>query len=373
MSDRFRRFSDWTDIELLCDSGLASDLRPFFAGRHVADRMDGVRQAINEIRTNWDRYQTFMRDLRESFLAGGESGMVDLPELEALFGSVKEWDSGVGGRTGDDFSAIRLYASSVGYALIFAALNRVFRSERLLAGSLRLRSAVFLVELLTIDLFNYRQVTPEADEFQAVVYRGMSVSDRQLRMFREATLGPVEQRYVSIPLGLASASTDYEQAASFALSQGARDSDGRALVWKINVASLDRESLKTYKAAAPDSIVTSICAVPIHALSPFPAEKEVLLRGPFFQMLALEAPDWRIAKGVYMLEAMMMNSNRDHLTALASNEGRDRRVRDLFRTLVAMRRAELCADWAADRGMADDSRAYRAMALAGRRKVESCF
>jgi hypothetical protein len=371
--DRLDRFGDWRQLQRLCLSGLTPEERPFFAGRHVADRMDSVRRAINEIRTNWHRYDTFMLDLRESFLTqDNRASMGDLlPELEALLASIKSWESPPGQLPHDDFSAIRLYSSAAGYRLIFDALNRAFRSVRLPDDERRMRCAVFLVELLTIDLFNYRRFNPQADDFQAVVYRGMSVSAEQLEMFRRASLGHVEQRYLSIPLGLASASTDSDLAATFALSQRGRHSNQHALVWKINVASLDRESFEIYKSVAPDSIVTSICAVPIDALSPFPTEKEVLLRGPFFQILGLEMAHARFGNDVHMVEAMMMNSNRDHITALASNEGDDRRVRDLFRALVSARRAGLCAEWAADRGMADDTDAYQAIALANRRTIES--
>jgi hypothetical protein len=38
----------------------------------------------------------------------------------------------------------------------------------------------------------------------------------------------------------------------------------------------------------------------------------------------------------------MLNSNRDHISAIASDEGDDRAARDLFRLLVNLERARAC-------------------------------
>jgi len=48
----------------------------------------------------------------------------------------------------------------------------------------------------------------------------------------------------------------------------------------------------------------------------------------------------------------MLNSNRDHINTVATDEGEDRRMRQLFRVMVTGRRAAFAETFAAERGRA---------------------
>src|SRR5262245_37177741 len=106
--ERLARFGTWTDIKGMVVTGT----RPFFAGPHADERMRMVRVAISEIRMNWNRYDEFMADLR-SYMGDGSTIRDDAykSRREALFRSVKRW-----GEQTDDYSALRLYTSQLGYA-----------------------------------------------------------------------------------------------------------------------------------------------------------------------------------------------------------------------------------------------------------------
>ncbi|MFE3638037.1 hypothetical protein [Streptomyces sp. NPDC059168] len=363
------RFSGWSELQPLCTSGVLEDRRPFFSGTNVQSRMSEVRRAINHIRIHWDRYPEFMAELRAHMeRVSPDSPGADDPGLDGqladLFASTKDWaDRRVdGGPQPEDYSAVRLYTSDAGYQRIFSTINTAFRTVSLTGDPVALRSAAFLVELLSIDLFNYRHTHRTADNFQGTVYRGMAVTAEELAAFARAAAGPVEQRYLSVPLAMMSASRSRAKATAFARETARRLPDRRPLLWSIDVAGLPPELLNVYRSAFPESTVTSMCAVPVHGLSEYAYEKEVLLRGPFFQILGMREDD---AGGpgrgpMHTIEAVMLNSNRDHVTTIASDEGEDRRARDLFRAIVTLHRAGLCLDYARTRGFDADADFYRA-------------
>ncbi|KAF8875452.1 hypothetical protein BD779DRAFT_1804618 [Infundibulicybe gibba] len=76
----------------------------------------------------------------------------------------------------------------------------------------RLRSAVFLIELLNIDLYNYTRRIPAVSNFQGTVYRGVSFTTEQLAEFQHLCERPVSERYWAIPLAMMSASTSRDVA-----------------------------------------------------------------------------------------------------------------------------------------------------------------
>jgi hypothetical protein len=138
------------------------------------------------------------------------------------------------------------------------------------------------------------------------------------------------------------------------------------------MASLDPELLALYRRRFPESVVTSLCAVPIDKLSDFAEEKEVLLRGPFFQILGVDPEESGAGRGAdYRIEAVALNTNRDHISAIASNEGDDREMRDAFRALIVNHRSALCAQYCEERGAAKDAAAYRDIAASQERLVAS--
>jgi hypothetical protein len=228
------------------------------------------------------------------------------------------------------------------------------------------------VELLNIDLFNYRAMLGDADNFHGTVYRGMCISSDELLRFTKVADGPIKERYLSVPLAMVSASTDPTYALVFALEEAERNPDKHPIIWEIHVSDLDPELLDFYRSQFPTSVVTSLCAVPIHRLSDYPAEKEVLLRGPFFQVIRFGVDEALVQKRtVHRIEAVMLNSNRDHISAIASNEGADRRARDLFRAIVLLHRSTICAVRAEKNGHHEDATLYRAIASENRMMVDS--
>lgn len=375
---RVGRFGDWADVRSLTLSGKLDGRRPFFAGSRAYDRMDLVRQGINDVRASWHRYPELMEELRH-FMRLATVDVSDAPynaRLTALLSSIKEWTTSTEhidlDSDPDGYEAIRLYTSSLGYRQIFSVINAAFRSDDLVSDKQRLRSAAFLVELLNIDLFNYRARHTNADNFSGTVYRGMCVSGPELSLFERVAVGPLEERYLSIPLAMVSATTDRRAALAFARAEAQGDSNKHAVLWEIQVESLPRELLSFYLARFPDSVVTSLCAVPIAPLSDYQDEKEVLLRGPFFQILRIGADDSETdGRAIHKVEAVTLTANRDHLSAIASNEGVDRQMRDLFRAIILAYRSKICADRAEQAGQTQDASRYQHVASENFRLMES--
>jgi hypothetical protein len=361
-SARLTRFSDWQSARAGAIPGSGDGLPSFFAGVHAYARMDLVREAINEIRSEWHRYPAFMSELRDLVALSGvdlTSGATNT-RFRRVLSSQKSWARSSTPDASDDYDVIRLYASASGYRQIFQTINTAFRSAALVHDPGHLRAATFLIELLNIDLYNYRSRTPEADDFQGTVYRGMCVRTEELDALRRVAVGPISERYVSVPLAMVSASTELEPAIAFARERANANPETTAVLWEIHIASLDQRLLDLYRAQFPESIVTSLCAVPISRLSDFEPEKEVLLRGPHFQILGVSSERAMDGVGVdCKIEAIALNSNRDHLSAIASNQGIDRDMRDLFRALIVCYRSTLCAEYCDRRGANDDADAYR--------------
>ena len=352
------RFADWAIVEECGSTGLVDDRRPFFGGDDVDARMVLIRKQINYIRRNWHQYDQFMSDLAHRMRSMVETLGPDADLARRVLSERRDWVSP--GEAVTDFSAIELYTSDAGYRALFSIVNDSFRRVRFIEDVERVRSAVFLIELLTIDLFNYRASNPACSGFEGIVYRGMSLAEEDVRVFRNVMHQPVSERFVSIPLGMLSASTRAEVAMQLTDTYAESTGNRTAVLWRIHVLDLDAELLGLFRQRYPSSVVTSICAVPITDVSRFPEEKEVLLRGPFFQILDVT---WRPAdsraSGRIVIDAVMLNSNRDHVSTIASDGGDDRRMRALFRILVAHRRARFAMRFTADRGRTDDSRAYQ--------------
>lgn len=369
--ERLSRFEGWSEIQPGCLGGATEGLRPFFAGPEAYARMDAVRQAINEIRSAWDRYPEFMRELRQTVRAVGADHGSHSAEWEELLASTKSWADGYEKPDRKDYTAVKLYTSDSGYRQVYQVINEALRTESILDEDSLLRSAAFLVELLNIDLFNFLARNAAVAGFEGTVYRGMCVTAQELERFRQIAQGPIQDRYISIPLSMASSSRDIYYAMRFAMERSRRDPDVYPLLLEVKVYGLPREILAAYHTRYPRSIVTSLCAVPVEAISAFPQEKEVLLRGPHFQIVRFAEPEVLPAfdQPAYRVESVMLNSNRDHITAIASNLGADREARDLFRAMVVERRSALCAEFAEHADRPEDVEQYRTVAEENRRLV----
>src|SRR5262249_51803693 len=97
--------------------------------------------------------------------------------LEKLFASPHDWVDRAAPREASEsgYEAVRIYTSSIGYVLFQAVAKSIFRRFPLPAED-ELTTAAFLVELLTIDLYNYWWADPLARAFEGVVYRGVNMT-----------------------------------------------------------------------------------------------------------------------------------------------------------------------------------------------------
>ncbi|TFK22901.1 hypothetical protein FA15DRAFT_670998, partial [Coprinopsis marcescibilis] len=348
------RFTNWSQIERLTRFGNATDgspLRSFFQGVGVHTRMSLIRKAITQIRHEWSEgYPGFMEELQASFF-------MNAPHFQDLAFSLdvrKEWaDRKRQGEEGEEeeYTFLRLYTDKDGYSQIFSVLNGAFRTDDLAKTEEQLRAAVFLVELLTIELFNYTlstrsiEAAPAYEGFTGTVYRGMAVSPSHLQNFFDLMSKPVKERYWAIPLAFMSCSASRSLALEFASpvsphSPDAEDKEEETQVLlRIHVSSLPPAFLAEYRAKFPASVVTTICAVDISRLSAFPDEQEVVLRGPFFQLVHMsrEAVEGT-GREVEVFDAVVFNTNRDHPSTMEMDDEQGEAARVFFATLIEVAR-----------------------------------
>jgi hypothetical protein len=97
-------------------------------------------------------------------------------------------------------------------------------------------------------------------------------------------------------------------------------------------------------------------------------ENEVLLRGPFFQIVRMYEDSLK-GEPLHVIQAVMLNSNRDHVTAIASNDGADKRMREIFRDMAVASRSALCAEHAERSGLTADADYYRKEAAQARKGI----
>ncbi|KAI0250390.1 hypothetical protein BJV78DRAFT_594032 [Lactifluus subvellereus] len=352
---RLSRFADWTSIQNLCD-------RTFYHAEQSDIRMSEVRKAIEYIRGRWSDYSTFMQELREYI---NQLGITDKSSptdedrhaLESLLSCSKDWADRSPTQS-HSFDAIHLYTSEFGYDTIFALLNVAFRTDAFTEkGQERgLRSAVFLIELLNIDLFNYLLLEPSRSGFQGIVYRGVAFTEEEIKKFRNLATLAVRDRYWSIPLAMMSASTSITTALQFALGQAQKDPTKLPFLWRIHVANLDPDLLQIYNDKFPSSVVTTLCAVPLDGVSGFSKEQEVLLRGPWFQFIRLhEEFVHEAGMDMNVMDLVMLNSNRDHPSVAELGVARGDEARKLFALLVGVSRAMKCKNLAHAYGLAMDA------------------
>jgi hypothetical protein len=361
--DRRSRFADWTLMQGLSDIRNQMPLTPrtHYHGIAVGERMSAVRTAIEYIRNNWDQYPTFMQELRSFIERHGfpiPPNAIDQVILQSVLSYTREW-AGRSTRVSEtnNFDVLRLYTSQYGYNQIFALLNYAFRSDALAQLETDLRSAVFLIELLNIDLFNY-VAQDKQTRFRGTVYRGVSLTTEQLEDFRILAGRPVRDRHWAIPLAMMSSSTCISTALDFALRAAEKDSTKYPFLWRIHVSDLDSSLLKIYQERFPSSVVTSICAVLINELSRFP-EDEVLLRGPFFQLIRLtQEYIEKLETTIYVMDLVMLTANRDHPTTVELGKDDGEKARKLFGCLVSLSRTQVCKQLAEEYCLIEDLREY---------------
>lgn len=325
-----------------------------FAGDNENKRMNLVRHKIVMVRKAWQNirdYQALLEGVRKVVKPETQPKSIREPVQRLLQGFRDYADMGITRPEKvavDQYDALELYCSKEGYDYLYRIISETLRLEDLPDDLLL--TAVTLVEFLTIDLYNLRLThigDPRYANFQGITYRGLRVDSKTIEEYQEIERrDDLRKRGFAIPLAAISSSTDESVMMKFAQGDSDKDygKESRQMHWKIHIHGIDPVLHQHYLHKYPESVVTSICSLPVAPVSPF-GEKEILLRGAFFQMLGmrLEEVDGR---EVHKLEVMMINANRDHTTELGSNEYEKRKQRDAFRRIAMASKYEVCASLA---------------------------
>lgn len=344
-----RYVSDEGTSELFQSQNL-NDLKPYYNGEIVTSRMAEVRKSIIHIREHWENRQKFAGNLAE-FLTNkledvADKGFMDrvqiIKEKDRNWGDIDETQL-----QQCSYDAIKLYTSELGYNKIFGIMNSLFRYDKTTNDLKTIQTIVFLVELINIDLYNFCLNNPQYDNFTGIVYRGVGLNDSDYEAFNALMKLDIPKRYIAIPLGLMSSTTNINTAKYFIRSKK------KAVLFKIHILELKPAYLKYYKERNPTGVVSTICAVNIKDLSDFPEEDEIILRGAFFQVLDFFKDE---AENLNVLEVCMLNSNRDHLSTIHLT---DPNARKMFGLMVAVTRNEFIVEFYKSRGNAEEARAYQ--------------
>lgn len=377
--DRAGRFVEQGEQSEMLKSKTINDLKSFYNGTNLGERMTEIRKSIVYVRRNWDQYDIFIDSLKallqESGIGFKDPLTVEHAEDVLSKEKNRQWMTEQDENLEEpSYAAIKLYTSKEGYAQIYQVGNDIFRQESSVSMLEKIRSVVFLVELINIELFNYCLRNPVMANFQGSVYRGLCLASEDIQAYEIVRKLPIEKRNIAVPLGLLSTSADVGTARKFIKHQMKRrkgDKDSYALLMKINVISLKPEYVDFYKKSFPTSALSTICAVDIHELSRHKEEKEVLLRGPFFQVLDIHEGNRDIdGKPCKTLEVVMLNSNRDHISTAHLGD-QDSAAREMFGTIVSVTRNEYCLKYCESKGLNEDANEYRKILNTGTEKLEN--
>ncbi|KAL9100497.1 MAG: hypothetical protein Q9163_004136 [Psora crenata] len=346
------RLEDWVPLDL---KG-----KPLYHGIDETERMNSVRPSITAVRERWndvDKCQHIQNIVQETIKASTLSRELR-DDLNSVLQVARFWadqrrpagplqssdrDSIVG-----SYDALQLYTTNAGYKKVFGYINQLFRREEI--DEQMIQGAAALVELLTIDVYNLRLDNfgrAKYYNFTGIVHRAMTVTEDVMDAFYALLEKPLKERNFSVPLAFVSTSVNERNLQEFFN----KDSDGKQrLHWKIHVGELDPRLLASYRQQYPASVVSTINAMPISHVSEFPNEQEVLLHGPFLQLLRIyEEP--AAGHTIHVLEMVMLNANRDHATELAHHHGVYREQRVLFGRICAATKYDICASLARKHGL----------------------
>lgn len=355
------RLSDWIPLDM---KG-----KPMYAGVNEADRLSDVRNKINAVRVQWNdakdcqklvnvvesalKAETFSRNLRSMLHTILDENRYWADQQRSL-ASLQDLSS----RKDENYGALEAYTTNEGYKNIFGHINQIFRKHHI--DENEIAAAVALVELLTIDLYNLRLANIGCSKyynFQGIVHRGLSVDQGVLDTFRGLMKEEIQNRNFSVPLAFISTSANQGRIQQFL---DKTESGKFRLHWKIHVHELEPKLLGQYQRKYPNSVVSTICAMPISYASEYPDEQEILLRGPLFQILNMY--EEKAANGVvHVVEMVMLNANRDHATELADHTGENRKQRTQFGQMCAATKYEICASLGEQYELSDASD-YRRLA-----------
>ena len=358
------RLSDWVPLDM---KG-----KPLYAGINEDERKAEIRKRINAVRVKWNdptqrhelsrkvesalKANNFSRDLRAALDAVVASDRFWADQQDerclAVDSSFKKKD------VEENYGALEVYTTNDGYKHIFGYINQVFRKQEV--DETEIQGAVALVELLTIDLYNFRLANFGCSiyyNFQGIVHRGLSVDQGVLDTFRRLLREPLQKRNFSVPLAFVSTSANQQRIQEFLN----KTEQGKfRLHWKIHIHELEPRLLAQYHAKYPNSVVSTICAMPISRASEFPNEQEILLRGPLFQIVRMyeeQSGDHT----VHVVEMLMLNANRDHATELADHQGLNKQQRTHFAEICSATKYQICASLAEKYGLTEATE-YRDLA-----------
>jgi hypothetical protein len=106
-------------------------------------------------------------------------------------------------------------------------------------------------------------------------------------------------------------------------------------------------------------------------LSDYPDEQEVLLRGPFFQLVRLRENGARYGRQqIPVIEVLMLNNSRDHVSSVFLDDSEADSARKLFQALVQIERATLCAELAEEYRLSADAKAYKSICVQEQASVD---
>lgn len=353
------RLSDWIPLNLRG--------KPLYHGVNEAERMDKLRVKLNAVRVGWndpEKCYDLIKDIQQAIDANSFERELQ-STLKGILGKQRYWadsrrDRELPQATVDheDYGALELYTTNDGYKKVFGYINQIFRKQDI--TDLEMSGAIALVELLTIDLYNFRLANVGCSKyynFEGIVHRGLSVDRAVLQTFKDLMKAPLNTQNFSVPLAFVSTTVRQERIQEFLN----KTKEGKIRMhWKIHIHALDPKLLAQYQNKHPDSIITTICAMPISRASEFANEQEVLLRGAFFQILRIYE-EQAGEHTVHVIEMVMLNANRDHGSELAENHGEKGEQRRHFGQMCAASRYEICASLAQKYGL-PEANGYRELA-----------
>lgn len=379
--DRYRRFGDPTEYED------REGLHSFLTAEEAKARMNEVRDWIVRVRhpqpgtwaqaypefAGWVRrrvaeWREAVReeDARRPPTDEASSGhskrtTVDRPEdslqffdrvLGEILGKPRRWADveAQGGGVDREYKTLQLYSSDYGYRILFRNVKRILRQKETPSETDRLLAA-FVVELVNIDLYN--KWLFEGVEFRGVSQRRVWLTESHVGTYKDLMTEPLGKRDPSLPLALDSSTVGGEEFGAHYVS----NSSSLPAILRVHVHELGGESLAYYHAnhrrlyaggnAPAEGVVSPICAFPIQDVSLHRDEQEVLLRGPFFQLLRVSRGDVGGGETGPILDVVCLSANRDHPTTPQDPEGSgaEEPARDLFTRLILKRRMECTRDY----------------------------
>ncbi|KAH3844510.1 hypothetical protein DPMN_086768 [Dreissena polymorpha] len=118
--------------------------------------------------------------------------------------------------------------------------------------------------------------------------------------------------------------------------------------------------------------LTSMGAVDIHEISRHPGEKEKIIRGPFTLILDIYDDEKDLVGfPCSVLEALVITSNRDHITTSNFGPGDDL-ARDMYAAMVTITRSEYAVLYCQLKGLHKDEADFQVILNNARIQLDTC-